>query len=156
MNRKMPPNAFELYFGLGPSRSYQALAKQLGVSKRTVTATGTRERWQERILELERKAKSAGEQKVLETLESMNARHLKALHIIQAKALETLRRTSLEAAMDAVRSLDMALRHERLIRGEPTERTALSVEEVIRREYERWMTDDGEDGEPAEQDAAVR
>jgi hypothetical protein len=45
--------------------------------------------------------------------------------------------------MDAVRALSMAVRDERLIRGEPTDRSAIDVEEVIKREYQRWMLDPG-------------
>jgi hypothetical protein len=52
---------------------------------------------------------------------------------------------TLESAMDAVRALDIGVRQERLIRGEPSERAAVQVEEVIRREYSRWMTVDGGD-----------
>ncbi len=37
---------------------------------------------------------------------------------------------------------------QRVARGEPTDRTAISMEETIRREYERWMAP--EDSGPAE------
>ena len=46
--------------------------------------------------------------------------------------------------MEAVRALDVSIRQERLIRGEPSERTALQVEEVIKRQYERWMVEAGD------------
>ena len=39
----------------------------------------------------------------------------------------------------AVRALDMAIRQERLVRGQPSERTAVEIEDVIRRQYERWL-----------------
>jgi hypothetical protein len=38
-----------------------------------------------------------------------------------------------------VQALVKAIEQERLARGEPTERTAVSVEDVIKREYERWL-----------------
>ena len=76
----------------------------------------------------------------------MNERHLKSARIVQGKALEALRGTPLETAMAAVKALDTGIRQERLIRGEPGERTAISVEETIRSEYERWMTVSGGDG----------
>ncbi len=44
-----------------------------------------------------------------------------------------------------MRALDLAIRQERLIRGEPSDRTAISVEDVVRREYERWMVPGGGD-----------
>ena len=62
-----------------------------------------------------------------------------ALLILQAKALETLRNVSLETAMEAVRALDLGLKQERLVLGEPSERTAISIEDKIEREYERWL-----------------
>ena len=139
MSGRIPPDAFEFYVSLGPDRSYERVAAQFGVSKRAVTKAAARQRWQQRVAELERKARESAEQKALESLEGMNLRHLKALKIVQGKALEALRSMPLSTAMEAVRALDMAIRQERLIRGEPSDRTAISIEEVIRREYERWM-----------------
>jgi hypothetical protein len=46
--------------------------------------------------------------------------------------------------MDAVRALDLAIRHERLIRGEPSERTAVTTESVLKGQFERWMTEESE------------
>jgi hypothetical protein len=43
-----------------------------------------------------------------------------------------------------VRSLAIAIKQERIILGEPAERTAVSIEDVVRREYERWMTSSAE------------
>lgn len=139
MSGRIPSEAFEFYVGLGPDRSYQRVAAEFGVSKRAVTKLAARERWQDRVVELERKVRESAEQKALESLEGMNMRHLKALKIVQGKALEALRSMPLSMAMEAVRSLDRAIRQERLIRGEPSDRTAVSVEEVINREYRRWM-----------------
>jgi len=138
--------AFEFYVGLGADRSYQRVADEFGVSKRAVTKLASRERWQQRVLDVERQAREGAEKRALESLEGMNLRHLKSLKIVQGKALEALRSMPLTTAMEAVRALDMAIRQERLIRGEPSDRTAISVEEVIRREYERWMLPE-EDGD---------
>ena len=44
-----------------------------------------------------------------------------------------------EWAADAVRALGLSIKQESVILGEPTDRTALSIEDTIRREYERWM-----------------
>lgn len=139
MANRIPPDAFHYYLGLGPERSYQSVANRYAVSKRAVTKLATRDRWQDRVVELERKAREGAEQKALESLEAMNLRHLRSLKVVQGKALEALRSMPLSTAMEAVRSLDMAIRQERLIRGEPSDRTAISVEDVIKREYQRWM-----------------
>ena len=145
MTRRLGPGAFDYYLGLGSARSHQAVAQKHGVSKRAVTRLAVKERWRERLAELEEKARLGAEQKTLETLEAMNERHLKALRVIQMKALRALKDMSLRSAMEAVRALDLAIRQERLVRGEPTDRTALGVEEIIRREYAQWMTQDDEE-----------
>lgn len=145
MANRIPPDAFDYYVGLGPDRSYQSVADQFGVSKRAVTKLASRDGWQQKVADLERKAREGAEKKTLESLEGMNVRHLKSLMAVQGKALEALRAMPLSTAMEAVRALDMAIRQERLIRGEPSDRTAISVEEVVRREYERWMVPDEHD-----------
>jgi hypothetical protein len=140
VKRKIPSNAFDLYVAQGTGRSYDRLAGHLGVSKRAVTSRATKERWMERLVEIERKASQEAAKKAVESLEAMNERHLKSIRVVQGRALEALRSMPLTTAMEAVRALDMAIRHERVIRGEPSDRTAVSVEDVIKREYERWMT----------------
>ncbi len=42
-------------------------------------------------------------------------------------------------AADAMKAIQLAIREERVALGEPTDRTAISVEDTIKREYERWM-----------------
>ena len=139
MKARIPANAFEIYFALGPGRSYQAVADRLGVSKQAVLKRALRERWQERISELEERARAESAERAVEEIKEMNERHLKVLRAIQAKALETLKDKSLRSGIDAVRALDMAIRQERVIRGEPSDRTETSVEDVTRRELQRWL-----------------
>jgi len=136
MQRKLSNDAFAFYWSMGSDRSYQDVAKKYSVSKRAVTKLATREKWQERIRELEKQAHDNLEKKMLESLEQMNERHIKICKLIQRKAFEALKSMPVTAAMDAVRALDMSIKQERLIRGEPTERTA-NVEEIIKKEYER-------------------
>lgn len=150
MARKLPLNAFEFYASLGPDRSYQAVADHFAVTKRAVTNRARQEQWQQRVAEIEAKARQSAEQRLMEVLEDMNARHIKSLRIVQARALEALRSMPLQTAMEAVRALDVGIRQERLIRGEPSDRTAIQVEDVIRREYSRWMAVAGDDTEEAD------
>jgi len=136
---KIPPDAFEYYVGLGLQRSYQAVAKRYGASKRAVAKRAATEQWAERLVKIERTARDRLDAKMTETLEAVNTRHLQTLRAIQAKALQALQVMPLDSGMDAVRALDTAIRQERVILGEPGERSAISVEEIIKREYERWM-----------------
>ena len=138
-SRKLPPDAFELYFSLGLERSYQAVAEHYGCSKTAVSKAARRDNWQGKIVEREKKAHEANQEKAIETLQDLNARHLKMLRTIQGKALEGLRSLPLSTGMDCVRALDLAIKGERLVLGEPTERTAADIETVIRREHQRWL-----------------
>ncbi len=149
MATKLPQNSFPFYVSLGADRSYQAVADHFGVTKRAVTNRAKRENWQPRVAEIEAKARQGAERRMVETLEEMSSRHIKSLRIIQARALEALRNMPLESAMEAVRALDIGIRQERLVRGEPSERTAINIEETVRREYSRWMKI--EDNEQPEQ-----
>jgi len=147
MARKIPPDAFDRYLALGPSRSYSALAKTIGVSKQAVVQRATREGWKQRAIDIEKKARDAADRRAIETLESMNARHLKIAQAMQSKALAALQSVVLNSGADAMRGLDMAVKLERLVRGEPSERTALAIEEVIKREYSRWMATTSDNGD---------
>lgn len=113
MARKLPAEAFADYVALGPARSYRAIAERYGVSKKAVTQRALKERWQERAAEIEQKAAQAGEQKAAEGLAETNDRHQKIVRAITGKALEALRGMPLRTAMDAVRSLNLAIRLER-------------------------------------------
>lgn len=146
MNRKLPPEAFDYYLSLGLARSYQAVAEKYGVSKVAVTNLATKEQWQERIARIEAKAREQGEKKAIETREEMNERFLRVWQVVERRALEGLRNFTFDSAIDAARALDLATKNARLIRGEPTERTE-SVEQIIRREYERWLKPVDDDGE---------
>lgn len=146
MNTRIPPEAFTAYYALGPSRSYELLAQKFGVSKRAVTKLAAKERWQERLAELERKAMERTEQKILESLEDMNERHLVAMKFLQRKALSALQTMPLTTAMEAVRTLAISVDKERVIRGEPADRSALDVEQIIKREYALLMTSDEDEG----------
>ncbi len=130
MGRKLPSDAFSHYLGLGPDRSYQAVAQHYGVSKQAVTKAAQRESWQERLQKVERQAREGVDRRVVETLETMNDRHLKTLRLIQRKALEALSSMPLGTAMEAVRALDISIAKERLVRGEPSDRTGIALHVV--------------------------
>ena len=140
MANRIPPDAFEFYVSLGDNRSYQLVADHYGVSKRAVVKKATKENWQHRLRQAETKAARITDERVLEDLETMKTRHLKALKIIQGKALETLRQMPLKTGMDAVRALSMALKQELDLRGATDEQSSGSVEDLIKREHERWVT----------------
>ena len=137
--RKLPIDAFEHYFALGHERSYRAVADHYNVSKTAVANLAEKEKWQDQVISRERQARQVLEKKSVETLEQMNERHTKLCKMIQKKAFDALRTMPLSAAMEAVRAMDLSIKQERLVRGEPTDRSAVDVEQIIKREYERWL-----------------
>ena len=141
--RRLPSEAFNAYVDLGPDRSYTALAEKFGVAKRTVVTRAKSEHWQERLVDAERKARQIADQKAVESLEEMNERHLKSVRLIQAKAIEILVRMPLDSASSAARALATAIEQERVIRGEPSDRSAIDVAAIIKREYETFVIPKG-------------
>ena len=55
------------------------------------------------------------------------------------KALTALRTLPIDKAADVNRALELGVKQERLIHGEPSERSEMTVEEVTKREMERWL-----------------
>ncbi len=157
--RKIPQDALLYYVALGPGRSYEKVAKEYGVSKRALVDHALRENWQDRIAELERRARENVDAKADDTAEEMYNRHLKLIRLMQGKAVETLRNQSLTKASEAVKTLEITMKQERLLHGEPSERTAVSIEDTIKREYERWMVveePDPPNDEDGEEDDVAR
>ena len=147
MAGRIPPDAFDFYFSLGPKRSYEAVGEKYGVSKRSVVKRALRDGWQRRVAEIEAKAQAKATERAVETLEEVKFRHLKTFRAVGLRALESLKGLHFESALDVVKALEIAARQERLALGEPSDRTAITMEEVIKREYERWMGDpDGDSG----------
>ncbi len=139
MNGKIPASAFEYYVALGPGRSYRAVAERFGVSKRAVTKHATKENWTARLAKVEEEVREKADERAIDALQEMNDRHLRIAKALQARALDALTKMPLESGRDVIRALDLGVRQERLILGEPTERQA-NVEEVTRREIQDLLT----------------
>ncbi len=150
MSGKLGEDAFEYYVSLGEARSYRAVAEHFGVTKRAVTGLAKRENWQDQIAALERKAREKSDERKVDALQVAHEQRLKALRMVLGKGLEGLRQMTIDSAGDAVRAIGLAVREIRVELGEPSERTAVSVEDTIRREYERWMTVAEEEPEPGD------
>jgi hypothetical protein len=142
--RKIPPDAFDFYYSLGPSRSYQTVANHYGVSKRAVTNMAKREDWQRRLVEFEAEARDRADKKRQDATDAALDRHLKAIRLVFGKGVEALRNMSIDTPADAMKAIALAIREERVALGEPSDRTAISIEEQIRTEYERWMVVEGD------------
>ncbi len=148
MSAKIPADAFEFYMGLGPSRSYQAVADRYGVTKRAVVKHAAKERWAERLHEIQEKARAESDKELAADVTEMRDRHRKMLRAMAARALMGMKELSLKSGMEAIRAAELVIRMERIVFGEPTERGEESLEEITRREIQTLLKvdDDDEDG----------
>ena len=145
MSGKLGSDAFGFYIGLGDGRCYSAVADHFGVSKRAVVKAAAREGWQERLEAIERDAREVADQKMAETLEEIRSRHLKLLRAMSARVAKALSEFPLTSGWEAMKGAEMLIKLERLLFGEPSERSALSVEQVTRREMESLLAVDGDE-----------
>ena len=119
------------------------MADEYGVSKRAVTECAKRERWPERLAEIEKEARAQMDKKLAETLEERRERHLTVIRAVLSRSVAALQKYPLNSAMEAVKAAEMAIKLERLVVGESNDRTEV-VEQIVRREYEQWMERDGD------------
>ena len=143
MSRKIPEDAFTYYMSLGPDRSYSKVATKYGVSKRAIANRAKADDWAGRAERIQQESRARQDAGIVDAFDEMNQRHLKVLKVIQGKALEALRTLPLERATDAVKALELVMKQERIARGEPDEGNE-TVEQIIKREYERWLFSGGE------------
>ncbi len=139
---KIPPEAFDYYVSLDRDRSYQAVAERFGVSKRAVTDCARREQWPTRLAKIEQEANQRMDRRLAETMEERRERHLTVIRAILSRSVAALQKHPLKSAMEAIRAAETAIKLERLVVGEASDRT--QVEQIVKAEYEQWMERDGE------------
>ena len=140
--------AFAHYIAQGEKRSMYLTAKVFKVSRRAIGKCARRNDWYRRLGDIEREAREKSDRRLSETLADTRQRHLKMLRVVAAKGLQALQERNITSAMDGVRALEMAIKLERQILGEPGENSTMTIEAVTRRELETLIQID--DGEPDE------
>jgi len=155
MKTRIPTDAFDFYVSLGPQRSYEATAKEYGVSKCAVSKCAQRENWHERLAKIETDAREMSDRKLTETLAEMHDRHAKTLKAIHVRAVEALRAFPIDNCMDAVKAVDMVIRAERLAAGEATKRSEQSIVEVMKHEMRTMLTLEPDEDEPRSIEATM-
>ena len=116
---RIPLDAFDHYVGLGPSRSYAAVARRYGVSKGAITRRAKRDDWQTRLVRIETEARDRAEEQSIESLKSVHARHLRTLRAIQGRALQAIASLPMTTAGEAARTMLAAMAQERGIYDVP-------------------------------------
>lgn len=149
MSGKLSEGAFEYYVGLGSARSYQAVAAKYGVTKRAVVKHAGREKWAERLEKVLEEARAESDRRLATDLAEMHERHKKMLRAVASRAVSAIKEHPLSSGMEGVRAAELVIKLERLLAGESSERSTLSVEEVTRRELDRWLVPaETPDGDP--------
>ena len=123
--------AFEAYVRLGADRSLQRLREALRVRGRRVSVRSF-ERWsaafgwQQRLDELERKAREAEDEARIAAIREMQERQAKEALLLLQKGAEWIAPLVGEdvSPETAIRAITEGARLERLARGEPTERVS--------------------------------
>jgi len=134
MTRKLTSTAFEAYVALGEGRTYLALARQFNVTKRCVTKRAAQEGWADRLAKVEENAKAISDRRMSEDLADMHERHLKMVKFMGARVLAGLRDLPIKEGMDAIRAGDIVIKLERLLQGESSKHTEVSVREMFQRD----------------------
>ena len=151
--KRLPPESFDHYLELGPTRSYEAVAQKYGVSKVTVVRHANKNRWQQRLREAEQRVREEQNKRAVDTLQAVKERQLTEARILEHRALEALKTLPPEKASKAAMMLNIAWKHELLLLGEPAERPELTVEEVTKHELETLLLRDDAPDEWEEGDA---
>ena len=145
--------AFAMYCGLGHVRSYAAVAKQYGVSTRAVLFLAKRYNWAGRLREIEAVAEERMREAQVQALIEARERHLKSLKVLQGKALAGMRDQNARSLNEATRALETGIRMERLILGESTSNTQVSLEERQQREVDQLVVNEDDDVDVDDDDA---
>lgn len=158
MNQRLPAEALAYYLNLGNARSYQAVADHFGVSKRTVTATAARQKWQAQLEAAQAKSREQIGQRFAETLEQANERHVKLGRFLQSQGIAALKNAAEMSSADGIRAIKTGVDIERQGLGEQID-PVQDVEVIIKREYQRWLkpadVESAEDAERASEADAV-
>lgn len=148
MNRALPADAVGYYLNLGPARSYQAVAEHFKVSKRTVTSTAARERWQEKLIDYERKARDKIGEQFVESIAEANERHVKLGKYLQSIGIAAIQSTPVIGATAGLRSIKVGVELERLGLGEVTQRVETSEADAVRLAFAQCMVAGDDEANP--------
>jgi hypothetical protein len=137
--RKIPDDAFALYVAMGHERSHQALADKLGVTKRAITERASEERWAERLEAIEAEVQARIEEKLKDELEESQLRYRKLLRGIESRAAQVIAEKPLRTCLEGVRALELAMKMQMLLAGQPSQRTELVVAATTKAEIDRLL-----------------
>jgi hypothetical protein len=100
----------------------QQIAERLGIKRpETIGEWRRAENWEKERKYVQKITEEKITQAVAETISEMNARHLKEYQLLQTKGVQALKLIDPKTANEALSMVDVGIKGERLVRGEPTE-----------------------------------
>jgi hypothetical protein len=148
MTRKIPDDAFALYWAMGHERSYRVLAEQLGVSKRAITDKANAENWAARMQVIEAEVKERVDAKIKDEAVESQLRHRKLLRAVESRAAQAITEHPLRSCLEGIRAAEIAIKMQRVIEGEPGERTEVVVAATTKAEIDRLLERTDEPSDP--------
>ena len=133
---------FRTYLSMEPPRSRVEAAKALGLKKRTIDDMMHRHRWHDRALAYDERMAKAADRAAMSTAEDMQRRHMEAVHAMLRRGVHAITEADLTEARDGVPMIDKAVRLERLLVGEATDRTESRISSLDRDPDLSRLTDD--------------
>lgn len=118
MNDIQARKLFDAYVALGLKRSYRAIARKAKLSLGQVAALAKRDRWRERLAEIECRQRADTDQRMVDELVERQLAPLRARHELFSKKLELASRYRISSITDALDLLGTGLDLERCIRLE--------------------------------------
>lgn len=109
MSAKLPATAFEVYVGMGESRTYRGVAEHFDVSVRAVTKRASRDDWKRRLSNLEVRARRAMDAQLLIAEVARRKRHFQELLSLQERSLKALQDFPIRSATEALDVLARAI-----------------------------------------------
>jgi transposase-like protein len=141
------------------------IAEQLGIARPgTICDWRREENWEHERAIIQKATEEKVAAAISETISEMNTRHLKEYQLLQTKGIAALKRLDPRTASEAQSMVDVGVRGERLVRGEPTEvrevralmQANVQVLEVVVADVLKVLLDSGQiDGRAARRFADV-
>lgn len=131
-----PEEAWSLWAGMGPTRSYSAVAKELGVADSTILRLARKGGWDRRLAQLEKPVREDEEKKLQVAIREMNDRYLSIAKGLAEKGAEALAYLVPDSVPQALKMIDLAAKLERQALGEPDSKKVVTIEQVLRERFE--------------------
>jgi Phage terminase small subunit len=134
--------AFRIYRDMGATRSLAKVAEKLGKSKTLIERWSRRDNWVERCRQYDEYMEREYLLQQIEERRKMAERHAKQAMIFQNKVLERLRSLNPKelSPNDLIRWFDIAVKIERLSRGESTEIQQVEHSGEVKQSHELDIT----------------